>query len=248
MNLRGTYAIWWREMIIFFRERPRLISAIINPILWLFIFGAGLGASINVTGLNYQKFIFPGILTQTFLFSSIFYGAYLVWDKRIDLLKSILVSPLSRNSIFFGKVLGGVTISLVQALIVVLFGIVIGVPYTPFSILALVAVVVIAAAGLVAVGLTLGSLMNSPEGFQLIISFLIFPLFFLSGALYPLKDLPFWLDIFTKLDPITYIVDIMRGLLIGLQYFSNLQNLSILIAFAVVTNLIGAQAFKRMRT
>jgi ABC-2 type transport system permease protein len=246
-NLRGMYAVWQREMIIFFREKPRIISEIVNPLFWLLTLGAGLGATVVIEGLNYQQFIFAGILTQTFLFSSIFYGSYLVWDRRIDLLKAVLVSPLSRSSIFFGKVLGGVTISLFQALIILAFGHFIGIHYTILSIAATLLIVLVATAALTALGLTIGSLMTSPEGFQLIITFVIFPLFFLSGALFPLNNLPSYLGVLTSANPITYIVDMLRGLLIGLQHFPTINNLLILAAFTIVMNFAGVQAFKRMR-
>ena len=127
MNLTGVYAIWQREMLTFFREKPRIVSAIINPIFWLITFGAGLSSTVVITGVNYQQFIFAGILLQTILFSSIFYGSYLVWDKRIDLLKAILVTPLNRSSIFFGKVLGGVTISLIETAIILAFSVLINI-------------------------------------------------------------------------------------------------------------------------
>ncbi|VVB73234.1 ABC-2 type transporter [uncultured archaeon] len=248
MNLRGVYAIWWREMIAFLRETPRLISAIVNPIVWLFIFGAGLGASVDVSGVDYQKFIFAGVLTQTFLFTSIFYGAYLVWDKRIDLLKSILVSPLSRATIFFGKVLGGVTISLMEALIVLVFGIFIGIPYTPASFLMSLLIVFIASAIFTSVGLTIGSMMESPEGFQLLSSFLLFPLFFLSGALFPLENLPGWLETVTAANPVTYVVDMLRGTLLGVQHFDTSHNLLLLGVFLAITSAVGVEAFKRMKS
>jgi ABC-2 type transport system permease protein len=247
MNLAGVYAIWQREMLTFFREKPRIVSAIINPIFWLLTFGAGLGSTVAIAGINYQQFIFAGILMQTFLFSSIFYGAYLVWDRRIDLLKAVLVTPLSRSSIFFGKVLGGVTFSLIEAAIILAFGVLIKINYSVSSIALVMLIVTIAAAGLTAVGLTIGSFMTSPEGFQLITTFVIFPLFFLSGALFPLRNLPVYLATLTGVNPLTYIVDVLRGLLIGLQYFGTLENVLVMTGFAVVANLIGMQAFKRMR-
>ena len=248
MSLRGIYAIWWREMTAFMRETPRVISAIASPVVWLFIFGAGLGASVDIQGLDYQKFIFAGVLTQTFLFTSIFYGAYLVWDKRIDLLKSILVSPLSRATIFFGKVLGGVTISLVESLIVLFFGIFIGIQYTPLSFLMTVAVVIIASAIFTSIGLTIGSMMESPEGFQLLTTFLLFPLFFLSGALFPLDNLPGWLSTVTSVNPVTYVVDMLRGTLVGTYHFDPSHNLLLLGVFLVITSAIGVEAFKRMKS
>jgi ABC-2 type transport system permease protein len=247
MNLAGVYAIWQREMLTFFREKPRIVSAVINPLFWLVTFGVGLGASVNIAGVNYEQYIFPGILMQTFLFTSIFYGAYLVWDRRIDLLKAVLVTPLSRSSIFLGKVLGGVTFSLIEAAIILAFGVAINVNYTFASIALTLVIVVIACSGLTAVGLAIGSLMTSPEGFQLITTFVIFPLFFLSGALFPLSNLPQYLAVLTVANPLTYIVDSLRSLLFGLQYFSTLQNILVMLGFAIIANLIGILAFRRMR-
>jgi ABC-2 type transport system permease protein len=247
MNLAGVYAIWQREMLIFFREKPRIISAVVNPIFWLLTFGVGLGATVNIAGANYEQYIFPGILMQTFLFSSIFYGAYLVWDRRVDLLKAVLVTPLSRSSIFLGKVLGGITFSLVEAAIILAFGVVINVNYTLSSIVLTLVTIAIATSGLTAVGLAIGSLMTSPEGFQLITTFVIFPLFFLSGALFPLNNLPPYLITLTVANPLTYIVDSLRSLLIGLQYFGTLENILVMLSFAAIANVIGILAFRRMR-
>lgn len=248
MKLRGVSAIWQREMLTFLREKPRIISAAINPIFWLLTFGAGLGSTVSIEGINYQQFIFAGIIIQTILFSSIFYGAYLVWDRRIDLLKAILVTPLSRSSIFLGKVLSGVTFALIQTAIILAFGLFINISYTIFSVLFVILTIIAAAAGLTAVGLTIGSLMTSPEGFQLITTFVIFPLFFLSGALFPLDNLPAYLGTLTGINPITYIVDLLRGLLIGLQYYPTIDSLVVMVGFAAVAVFIGTRAFKRMRS
>lgn len=236
-------------MLSFFREKPRIVSAVANPILWLLAFGAGLGSSVTIQGVeNYQQYIFPGILMQTFLFSSIFYGAYLVWDRRIDLLKAILVTPLSRSSIFFGKVLGGVTFSLLEAAIILAFGIVINIHYTVISVILTLLTIAVATAALTAVGLTIGSFMTSPEGFQLITTFVIFPMFFLSGALYPLKNLDIYLATLNGINPLTYIVDTLRSILVGLQYFGTLENIAVTLGFAFIANIVGILAFRRMHS
>lgn len=248
MNLAGISAIWQREILTFLRERPRIISAAINPIFWLITFGAGLGSTVAIAGINYQQFIFAGIIVQTMLFSSIFYGSYLVWDRRIDLLKAVLVTPLSRQVIFFGKVLSGVTFALIQTAIILAFGFFIGINYTLISIGLVVLIVTFAAAALTAIGLTIGSLMTSPEGFQLITTFVIFPLFFLSGALFPLENLPAYLAALTAVNPVTYIVDALRGLLVGIQYYGGLEIILVLAGFALVANIVGIQAFKKMRS
>jgi ABC-2 type transport system permease protein len=248
MTLRGVSAIWQREMLTFSREKPRIISAAINPIFWLLTFGAGLGSAVSIEGINYQQFIFAGIIVQTILFSSIFYGAYLVWDRRIDLLKAILVTPLSRSSIFIGKVLSGVTFALIQSAIILVFGLFININYTFISVILVILTIVVTATGLTALGLTIGSFMTSPEGFQLITTFVIFPLFFLSGALFPLDNLPVYLGTLTSINPVTYIVDMLRGLLIGLQYYGTIENLLVMLGFALVTMFIGTKAFERMRS
>jgi len=248
MTLRGISAIWQREMLTFSREKPRIVSAAINPIFWLLTFGAGLGSTVSIEGINYQQFIFAGIIVQTILFSSIFYGAYLVWDRRIDLLKAILVTPLSRSSIFFGKVLSGVTLALIQSAIILVFGLFMNINYTFFSVFLVILTIIVTATGLTALVLIIGSFMTSPEGFQLITTFVIFPLFFLSGALFPLNNLPVYLGMLTSINPVTYIVDMLRGLLIGLQYYGTIENLLVMTGFALVALFIGTQAFKRMRS
>ena len=248
MTLRGISAIWQREMLVFLREKPRIVSSAINPIFWLLTFGAGLGSTVSIEGINYQQFIFAGIIIQTILFSSIFYGAYLVWDRRVDLLKAILVTPLRRSSIFFGKVLSGVTLALIQSSIILVFGFFIGIQYSLFSVFLIIFTILVTSAGLTALGLTIGSFMTSPEGFQLITTFVIFPLFFLSGALFPLDNLPVYLGALTSVNPITYIVDTLRGQMIGLQYFGLVENLLIMVGFTFVIVIVGIQAFKRMRS
>jgi ABC-2 type transport system permease protein len=247
MNISGIRAIWQREMLTFFREKPRIVSAVINPLFWLLTFGVGLGSTVSIEGIDYEQYIFAGILVQTILFSSIFYGAYLVWDRRIDLLKAVLVTPLSRAAIFLGKVLGGVTFSVIEAAIILAFGVAIGVHYTLYSISLIMITVAIAAAALTAVGLAIGSLMTSPEGFQLLTTFVVFPLFFLSGALFPLENLPSYLAVLTVINPLTYIVDLLRGLLVGLHYFGTLGNVIITVSFALAATIIGIFAFRRMR-
>jgi ABC-2 type transport system permease protein len=248
VKFTGLYAIWQREILTFLREKPRIVSAAINPIFWLITFGAGLGSTVAIAGINYQQFIFAGIIVQTVLFSSIFYGSYLVWDRRIDLLKAVLVTPLKRQTIFLGKVLSGITFALIQTAIILAFGIFIGIEYTFTSIGLTILTTTAAAAALTAIGLTIGSLMTSPEGFQLITTFVIFPLFFLSGALFPLQNLPLYLATLTTLNPVTYIVDALRGLLIGIQYFGTLENIIVLAAFTLAANFLGIKAFQRMRS
>ncbi len=141
-EIKGIYALWYRETKVFLRERSRIISSVINPLLWLLIIGGGLGSAVSFGGINYQTFIYPGILIQTALFSSVFFGVYIVWDKKIDFMKEVLVAPMRRTSIFVGKILGGSTDTLLQVLILFVIGFIFmiggimpGLQLTPFSVL-----------------------------------------------------------------------------------------------------------------
>jgi ABC-2 type transport system permease protein len=253
-ELKGIYALWYREMKVFLRERSRVISSIINPLLWLLIIGGGLGSAVSFSGVNYQTFIFPGILIQTALFSSVFFGVYIVWDKKVDFMKEVLVAPMRRTSLFVGKILGGSTDTLLQILILFLIGIIFtvggimpGLHLTVFSVAVSLIFLLVTTVGLVSIGLIIGSQMESPEGFQLIISFVIFPLFFLSGALFPITNLPTWLAPFIFFNPVTYAVDGIRGVLLGISQFSLLFDLALVSLFALVMILIGTYAFKKMK-
>lgn len=247
-EISGLYAVWEREVRIYFREKSRLVGSIVSPLLWLFLFGTGMSSAFSGAGagFDYQRFLFPGIITMTVLFTSIFYGAYVVMDKRLDFLKEVLVSPVSRTTIFFGKALGGVTDAVVQATILMVLAPVFGIPFT-ISVLFAYVFLFLMVTGLVSIGLIIGSLMDSPEGFSLIMSFLNFPLFFLSGALFPLTNLPGWLLTFTKLNPVTYGVDAMRQLMTGMGSIGLLTDMAVLAGFALVMTAIGTWAFGRMK-
>ncbi len=245
-ELSGFYALWQRELKIYLRERSRIVSSAINPLLWLFVFGAGLGSSVSLGEANYQTFIYPGIIVMTVIFSSIFYGAYVVWDKRLDFLKEVLVAPIGRSTAFLGKVMGGTTDGVIQATIMLIlapiFGVKAGLTFALVYLFLFVLVV-----GLVSVGLIIGSMMESPEGFGLLSSFVTFPLFFLSGALFPLTNLPPWLSAFTKLNPVTYGVDAIRGLMLGTYAFGLPTDFAVLAGFALAMIALGTLAFRRMK-
>ena len=246
-QLEAIYALWLREIKVFTRERSRIVTSIFTPMLWIFVFGGGLGSAINIGNINYQTFIYPGILVMSVLFSSVFFGVYIVWDRKIDILKEVLVAPISRTSIFIGKVLGGCTDSMVQALIMLSIGFFVGVYFTPMSFLIAFLILFLLSLSLVSTGLIIGSLMESPEGFNMVISFLVFPLFLFSGALFPLDNLPLWLSIITYIDPVTYGVDSLRFVTIGISKFPLYIDLSILIVFSTIMFTIGTISFERMK-
>jgi ABC-2 type transport system permease protein len=241
------YALWLREFKVFTREKSRIVSSIFTPMLWIFVFGGGLGSAVNIENVNYQIFIYPGILAMSVLFSSVFFGVYIIWDRKIDILKEILVAPLSRTTIFVGKVLGGCTDSMIQALIMLLVSFVLGIYLTFSSFLLAIIILFLLAISLVSTGLIIGSLMESPEGFNMIISFLIFPLFFFSGALFPIDNLPSWLSFVTYINPVTYGVDALRMAIIGMSQFPLYLDLLVLTGFAAVMFTIGTRTFERMK-
>lgn len=252
-ELKGIYALWYREYKVFLREKSRVVSSIINPILWFLIIGGGIGSAVKVSGTNYQTFIYPGVLVQSILFSSIFFGVYIVWDRKIDFLKEVLVSPLSRKSIFLGKVLGGSTDTIIQVVILIaaghLFayaGLMPGIRLDPASLAIASAFLVATIVSAVSLGLIIGSQMESPEGFQLVGSFVIFPMFFLSGALFPLDNLPPWLAPLVFINPVTYSVDGLRGALIGVSTFPLITDFAVITGFALLTVTVGTYAFKKM--
>ncbi|HEY5439877.1 MAG TPA: ABC transporter permease [Gemmatimonadaceae bacterium] len=253
-EIGGIGAIWYREWKVFLREKSRIVASVMNPILWLLVFGGGLGRNVSIPGAEYQAFIYPGILAQAVLFSSIFFGVYIVWDRKIDFLKEVLVAPISRTSVFIGKVVGGATDSVVQSLILLLLGAVLGrvgiIPGLRPTVLgfgAALLILMLTTVSLVSVGLILGAQMESPEGFQLVSSFLLFPTFFLSGALFPLERLPSWLAPLVLLDPLTYSVDALRHVILGTAHFALALDLAVMAGFAVLVIAVGSVAFQRMR-
>ena len=219
--------------------------------LWLFVIGSGFGSalqpSLTTSGIDYQKFIYPGIISMSIIFSSVFFGSYIIWDRKFDFLKSVMVAPVSRDTVFVGKTLGGMTTSLVQVAILLAIGVAIGIHFNVLSLAQIMVVVLLLSFSLTSLGLTIGSYIESLEGFQLIVSFVVFPLFFLSGALFPLKNLPAWLSFLTTIDPATYAVDALRSAMLGISNYSFVLDIGILAAFTVVFGIFGAYSFRRMR-
>lgn len=252
-EIGGIGAIWYREWKVFLREKSRIVASIASPILWLLVFGAGLGRNVSIPGTDYQAFIYPGILAQAVLFSSVFFGVYIVWDRKIDFLKEVLVAPMTRTSVFLGKVVGGATDSVVQSVILLILGAVLGLtgiipglhPHV-LRFLAALPILAVTTASFVSVGLIFGAMMESPEGFQLIGSFFLFPVFFLSSALFPVENLPTWLGPLVIADPMTYSVDALRHAILGHAHFPLWIDASAMLAFLALVVWIGSIAFARM--
>jgi ABC-2 type transport system permease protein len=248
-ELYAIFALWVREVLVFSREKPRVIAAIAQPLIWVGLVGTGFSSTIPASatgGVEYRAYLFGGTIAQTVLFGTVFFGMYIIWDRKQDVLKEVLVAPISRTSIFFGKVIGGATESLLQGVILLIIGMFLfGV--TPLGALGALGFVVLLAVSFVSIGLTIGSFFDSFEGFQAILSFLLFPLFFLSGALFPTTNLPGWLSVLVGLNPVTYAVDGLRGATVGVHRFAYAVDVGVLLGFCLVTLAVGTWAFRRMK-
>ena len=212
---RGIYTLWLREVKRYTREKSRLISSFIQPLLWLIIFGSGMRfASTGLAGIPYQVFIFPGIVGQTLLFTSMFMGISVIWDREFGFLKEILVAPISRVSVFVGKMFGGSTDAVIQGSFVFVFSFLVSIHVDITTFLFSLPVMLLITFGMVSIGLTIASLMESLESFGVIQTFVNLPLFFLSGALFPLSFFPQWLAWVSIVDPLTYGVDALRFIIL----------------------------------
>ena len=228
-NLKAIGMIWYREVLRYIRDWTRVITSLMQPLLFLFIFGAGLSGSINVASsqlppgaqLDFQTFIFPGVLSMTVLFTAIFSAVSIVWDREFGFLREVLVAPISRTSVVLGKAFGGSTIAMLQGTIMLIFAPVIGVKLSVGLVVVLMLEMLLLAFTLTCLGIVIASRMKSMEGFQMIMQFILMPMFFLSGALFPLRNLPGWLSFLTKLDPVTYGVAPLRQAVLGSLGLSN---------------------------
>jgi ABC-2 type transport system permease protein len=209
-ELRKIYGLWYREVLRYWREKSRIVSSLILPLLWLLVFGSGLRGIQVPGGQTYQTYIFPGILGMTLLFTSVFSGVSIIWDREFGFLKEILVAPVSRAAIVIGKALGSGTSALIQGTILLPLSYLVGVHLSAVSLVILLPTMVLISIGLVSVGLLIASLMTSLEGFNFIMSLVIMPMFFTSGALFPLTSAPVWLRDFSYINPLTYGVDVLR--------------------------------------
>ena len=196
-ELRGLYTLWLREIKRFIRDRARVIISFVQPLLWLVVFAAGFGARLLIPGIDYQQYLFPGIIGQTLLFTAMFMGISVIWDKEFGFMKEILSHQSRDSRIFLGKMLGDSTAALLQGVIVFAFGFILGIPFDPLTLFAALPIMLLITFGLVSVGLIIASFIGSLENFGAIQTFINLPLFFLSGALFPISGpgTPEWLQI-----------------------------------------------------
>ncbi|MDP9115987.1 MAG: ABC transporter permease [Actinomycetota bacterium] len=211
-ELRAIKIVWEREVIRFSTDRLRMITSLVQPLLFLFVLGTGLSriASAGTGGLNLRTFLYPGILAMAVMFTAMFSAASIVWDREFGFLREMLVAPIRRSSIVIGKCLGGATVATFQGLLVICLAGLVGVPYSPMLIIEVFAMQTLLAYTLTAFGVMVAARIKQIQSFMALTQMLILPLFFISGAMFPVTGLPTWLTVLNRIDPITYAVDPIR--------------------------------------
>ena len=267
-SLRAVYIIWYRDILRYWRDRWRLVASLAQPLLFLIVFGSGLSSSLGGglfgggRGLSYTQFMFPGIIGMSILFTAIFGAMSIVWDREFGFLKEVLVAPIDRWSVAIGKALGSTTQAMIQGLIILVLAPFVGVHLSLVTVLEIVPLAAVLAFGLSSLGVAIASMMRSLQGFQVVMNFLMMPMFFLSGALFPLTNLPGWMTVLTRLNPASYGIDPLRrvvlsdsglpnalidrlGLTIGGQLLAIPLEVSITFAFGLVMLGIAVVSFQR---
>jgi ABC-2 type transport system permease protein len=251
----------YRELLRFVQEKSRLISSFAMPLLFLVIFGAGFTRTIGdlAPGVDFVQFIFPGIIAMTVLMNSVMSGLSVVWDREFGFLKEILIAPIARSGIVLGKAVGAAIVAVLQGSVMLLLSPLVGVSVTPLLVLQLIPLLIIISISLSGMGLLVASRMRSQQGFQLIVQLIIFPLIFLSGVFFPVNNVPTWLEVVSKLNPLTYAVDAVRQLFlaghgeaaqsIGVTLFGHtmtvMQDVLVVATFGTVLMLLAAWSFSR---
>jgi ABC-2 type transport system permease protein len=244
-------------VVKFWRDKPRIIGATVQPALFLLLLGTGIGKGIphafNVEpsgrefapGVpDYLTFIYPGIIAMTLLFTSVFSAISIIWDREIGFLKEVMVAPISRGAVAVGKTLGGSTVAMLQGCLMLLFAPFLHIQFSWASALALLPLLLYISVSLTAMGIAAASRMRSMQGFTVIMNFLTLPMFFLSGAMFPVDGLPRWMSVLVNLNPLTYGVDALRSVLIGFHRFEVLQDLIVMGAFGVAMLWLAVRGFE----
>jgi ABC-2 type transport system permease protein len=246
--MSAIYVLWLRELRRYVRSRTQIVASLGQPLLYLVVLGFGLGPVFQKAGQgSYVQFVAPGIIAMTVLFSSIFSGMGLLWDRQFGFLKETLVAPVPRIQVMLGRTLGGATVAVIQGLLVALVAFVAGFRAVDLKALPLALLFMgLIACLFAALGTAIGSAIQNIQGFQLIMNFLVMPIFFLSGALYPLSNLPGVLSAITRLDPLAYGVDGLRTTLIGMSHFGLAADGAVLVVVAMVFLAVGSYLFSRI--
>lgn len=243
------YALWLRELKRYVRSRAQIVASLGQPVLYLLALGFGMGPVFQKAGQgSYVQFVAPGIIAMTVLFSSIFSGMGLLWDRQFGFLKETLVAPVPRIQIMLGRTLGAATVAMCQGTLVAIICLVAGFRAVDLAMLPLAFLFMALIACLFsALGTAIGSSLQNIQGFQMIMNFLVLPIFFLSGALYPLGNLPAAMKVATRLDPLSYGVDGLRTTLIGVSHFGLATDAAVLLVGTILLLLLGRHLFSKIQ-
>jgi ABC-2 type transport system permease protein len=242
------YILWLREVKKYLRSRAQIIASLGTPIMYLGVLGFSLGPVFQRAGEgSYLQFMAPGVIGMSVLFTAMFSGIAMLWDRQFGFLKETLVAPVPRIWIMLGRTLGGATVAIIQGILIFVVTLIVG--FRPQSFLAVPVaflIIILVAVVFAALATAIGSTLKEMQGFQMIMNFLVMPLFFLSGALYPLKGLPVPLQVLTHMDPLTYGVDGVRGTLIGTSHFGVGVDVLVLLGVGVLFLVLGAWRFSKI--
>jgi ABC-2 type transport system permease protein len=247
-DLAAVWALTKRDLVRFSRDRSQILGALGRPAIWMILFGSGLHHSMGATmthGVDYQQFVYTGAITMTILFGGMFQGVTIVWDREFGMLREVLVAPVSRAAIALGKTCGGAAVTLVQGLVAAVFAPLVGVSMGVGDGLKLLGAMGVLSLGVTALGVAVGSRMRTFEGFGVISNFVILPLYFLSGGVFPPEGLPGWMRTLVLVNPITYGVDMMRAAIGQPHSFPAGLDAALLGSFALVMCAMAFAAFRR---
>ena len=242
------YALWRRDMLKFLRDKRSLVTSMVRPFLWLLAFGFGLRASVNLPGheTDFVSFLVPGMAAMTVLFSSMFAAISIVWEREFGFLKELLVAPIPRGAIVAAKLAAGSTTALIEATLMLALSPLIGARFSVGGALAALPLLALFGMAVNALGIVVAARMKSFEGFGSVVNFVIQPIFFLSGALYPIEGLPRALRVVVLLNPMSYVVDAVRGLCLGPHAFPIVLDVAVTLVAALVFGGLARRAFVRM--
>ncbi len=248
-EMMGIYTVWLREFKRFYRDKASLTSSIVRPLMWLLIMGFGIGGTMRFSGADtaYLPFLTPGIVGMSILFTSLFSGISVIWDREFGFLKEMLVAPISRVSIVIGKALGGATSSLIQSMIIILVASALGVSVTPLIVLKVMVATVVISIGFVSLGVAIASWMDTMEGFNVIMNFIVMPMFMLSGALFPISNLPGNISWILYANPMSYCVEVLRYIMTGAASMNTALSMGVVLAFAASTSMLATYMFGRRK-
>jgi ABC-2 type transport system permease protein len=245
-ELEAIWAITWRDLLRFSRDRGQILGAIARPLLWLVLMGKGLRATIpTASGIDYQHFVFAGAIAMAVLFAGMFQSVSIIWDREFGFLKEVLVAPVTRATIVLGKTLACAAVTVVQALVTIAFAPLVSISLGPLQLVTLTAVVMMLSLGITALGLVIATRMETFEGFGVISNFVVLPLYFLSGSIFPIENLPAWMSVLAHLNPVTYGVDLMRASLGQPSAFALWLDVGVLVAFGGAMVAASLVLFKR---